>query len=175
MFPAFFIFLLGIVNILSVLTPPIAERVQLLRQFLPSNAIHATNTLVIYVGITLLVTAAYLVRGLRNAWWIAFVCTLISLAGHLFKGLDWEESLLALLILISLLLTKKQYATRTNPRLINRATLTSFIVFLSLLIYGFVGFYFLEKRHFNIDFNRYQSLKNTALIFFASKNQPCSL
>ena len=169
LFPSFFIFLLGIVNILSVLTPPIANRMQLVHRFLPSGTIHATNTLVIYIGITLLITAAYLIRGLRNAWWIAFVCTLLSLAGHLFKGLDWEEASLALLIMLSLLFTKNEYTTRTNPRLVNRATLTSVVVFFSLLIYGFIGFYFLEKRHFNIDFNRYQSLENTALIFLLQK------
>ncbi len=169
LFPAFFIFLLGIINILSVLTPPLADRMRLLHQFLPANTIHATNTLVIYVGVALLVSAAYLVRGLRNAWWLAVVCTLLSLGGHIFKGLDWEEASLALLVLLSLLFTRKQYTARTNPRLINRATITAVFVFAALIVYGFIGFYFLEKRHFNIDFNRYQSIENTMLIFLLQK------
>ena len=169
LFPAFFIFLLGIVNVLSVLTPPIAQRMQILHQFLPRTTIHATNTLVIYIGVTLIITAAFLVRGLRNAWWLAFVCTVLSLAGHIFKGLDWEEASLALVVLLALLGTRRQYAARTNPRLINRATLTAFIVFVALLIYGFVGFYFLQKKHFDVDFNRYQSLKNTVTIFMLQK------
>ena len=169
LFPAFFIFLLGIINILSVFTPPLADRIQVLHRFLPADTIHATNTLVIYIGITLIITAAYLVRGLRNAWWIALICTLISLAGHIFKGLDWEEASLALVILLSLFFTRNQYKARTNPRLINRATLTSVMVFFALIVYGFIGFYFLEKRHFNIDFNRYQSLQNVLLIFMLQK------
>ncbi len=168
-FPVFIIFLLGVVNILSVFTPPLADRMQLLKQFLPATTIHATNTLVIYTGVTLIITAAYLVRGLRNAWWLALVCAVISLAGHLFKGLDWEEASLALLVIVSLLFTKKQYTARVNPRLVNKAGLTGLIVFFALLVYGFVGFYFLEKRHFNIDFDRYQSLKNTLLIFLLQK------
>ncbi len=169
LFPSFFIFLLGIVNILSVLTPPLADRIKLVHQFLPQDTIHATNTLVIYFGITLIITAAYMVRGLRNAWWIAVVCTLLSLAGHIFKGLDWEEALLAFAVLLSLFFTRKQYNARTDPRLINRATITGLIIFFALLVYGFVGFYFLQKRHFNIDFNRYQSLKDTMLIFLLQK------
>ena len=169
-FPAFFIFLLGVVNILSVLTPPIAARMQLLHRFLPANTIHATNTLVIYIGVTLLVTAGFLIRGLRNAWWLAFICAMLSLAGHLFKGLDWEEALLSLVVVVSLISTKKQYTARTNPRLISKATLTAFIVFIALIIYGYIGFYFLEKRHFNIDFNSRQSVRNTLLIFMLQKN-----
>ncbi len=171
LFPTFFIFLLGIVNILSVLTPPIAERMRILHQFLPAYTIHATNTLVIYIGVALIVTAAYLVRGLRNAWWLAFVCTFLSLAGHLFKGLDWEEASLALLVLASLIATRKQYMALTNPRLVSRATLTGLIILFALLVYGFVGFYFLEKRHFNIDFNRYQSLENVLKIFLLQKTE----
>ncbi|MFT4154973.1 phosphatidylglycerol lysyltransferase domain-containing protein [Parafilimonas sp.] len=169
LYPAFFIFLLGIVNILSVLTPPITERIEMLRSFIPGDTIYATNTLVIYTGVTLIVTAAYLVRGLRSAWWIAFTGAFISLAGHLLKGLDWEEASLALLVLLSLLLTKKQYTARINPKLVGRATKTAFYIFLVLIIYGYIGFYFLEKRHFGIDFNRYQSLQNTLLVFFLQK------
>ncbi len=169
LFPSFFIFLMGIINILSVLTPPLADRLKLVQHFMPQNTIRATNTLVIYFGVTLLVTAAYLVRGLRNAWWIAFLCTFISLAGHIFKGLDWEEASIAFVVLLSLYFTRKQYNARTNPRLINRATITSLIVFFALLVYGYIGFYFLEKRHFNIDFDRYESLKNTILIFLLQK------
>lgn len=169
LFPAFFIFLLGIVNILSVLTPPLADRIQIIRRFLPSFTIHTTNTLVIYIGVTLMATAAYLVRGLRNAWWIAFVCTILSLAGHLFKGLDWEEASLALLVLLSLWFTRKEYNARTNPTLISRAATISLLTFIALLLYGFIGFYFLEKKHFNTDFDQFQSLKNTLLIFLLQK------
>ena len=169
LFPSFFIFLLGIINILSVLTPPLADRIRVIRRFLPSFTIHTTNTLVIYIGVTLVATAAYLVRGLRNAWWIAVVCTILSLVGHLFKGLDWEEASLALLVLLSLWFTRKEYTARTNPKLISRAATISLLTFIALLVYGYIGFYFLEKKHFNTDFSRYQSLKNTFLIFLLQK------
>ncbi len=169
LYPVFFIFLLGIVNILSVLTPPIAERMEILHQLIPGSTIYATNALVIYTGVALIVTAAYLVRGLRSAWWIAFAGALISLAGHLIKGLDWEEATLALLVLLSLFFTRKQYTARINPKLLGRATKTALFVLIALIVYGYFGFYFLEKRHFNIDFDRYQSLENTLRIFFLQK------
>ncbi|HEX5155188.1 MAG TPA: phosphatidylglycerol lysyltransferase domain-containing protein [Parafilimonas sp.] len=169
LYPALFIFLLGIVNILSVLTPPVAERMRLLHQLVPNNTISATNALVIYTGVTLIITAAYLVRGLRSAWWIAFTGAFISLTGHLLKGLDWEEASLALLVLLSLFFTRQQYTARVNPKLIGRATKTALFILIALMLYGYIGFYFLEKKHFNIDFDRYQSLENTLRIFFLQK------
>jgi phosphatidylglycerol lysyltransferase len=142
---------------------------QLLHRLIPDNTIYATNALVIYTGVTLIVTAAYLVRGLRSAWWIAFSGAFLSLAGHLLKGLDWEEASLALLVLLSLFFTRKQYTARINPKLIGRATKTALFILIALMVYGYFGFYFLEKKHFNIDFNRYQSLENTLRIFFLQK------
>ena len=169
LFPAFFIFLLGIVNILSVLTPPIAERMEILHRLIPDNTIYATNTLVIYTGVLLMLTAAYLVRGLRSAWWIAFTGAFISLAGHLVKGLDWEEASLALIVLLSLFFSRKQYTARINPKLVGRATKTALYILLALMVYSYLGFYYLEKRHFNIDFDRYQSFANALRIFFLQK------
>ncbi|TKK69001.1 lysylphosphatidylglycerol synthetase family protein [Ilyomonas limi] len=168
-FPAFTIFLLGVVNILSVLTPPVAQRMKMLHNFVNAAEIHASNTLVIYIGVALIVTATFLIRGLRNAWWLAFIFTLVSLGGHITKGLDWEEAILALIVLLSLLFSRKQYTVRTNPRLISRALTLAISTFVAVMVYGYIGFYFLKTRHFGIDFNRYQSLGYTLRIFLLQK------
>jgi phosphatidylglycerol lysyltransferase len=62
MAPAALTFFLGIVNIISVVTPPIHQRLHLLREYLPLDAIHASNMLVLFIGLSLLVTAAFLFR-----------------------------------------------------------------------------------------------------------------
>src|SRR5882724_10628531 len=94
-FPAFLVFALGVINILSVITPPIAYRLRLLREFIPIDSIYATNIMVLLIGMILLVTSAFLIRGQRNAWILAIVLSSLSLVGHLFKALDYEESILA--------------------------------------------------------------------------------
>jgi phosphatidylglycerol lysyltransferase len=43
-------------------------------------------------GISLLVCAAFLIRGLRNAWFLALTLSLISFVGHLTKAIDYEEA-----------------------------------------------------------------------------------
>ncbi len=70
-FPAILIFALGIVNIISVLTPALPERVRLLRDYLLVGFVSFSNSFVFIAGLFLLVTAAFMLRGLRTAWWFA--------------------------------------------------------------------------------------------------------
>jgi phosphatidylglycerol lysyltransferase len=158
LFPAFLVFALGVINILSVITPPIAGRLRLLNEFIPLRSIYATNVMVLLIGMILLVTATFLIQGLRNAWILAMVLSTLSLFGHLFKALDYEEAILAASVLIILIASMKQYRLKTNERLLHLGIKTTVLIFLAVIIFGFIGFYFIDKRHFGIDFNWRQSL-----------------
>jgi phosphatidylglycerol lysyltransferase len=153
LFPAVSIFILGIVNILSVVTPPLAERMQFIRNMLPVTTIHATNMLVLFTGLMLLVTSAFLLKGMRNAWWMAVVITFLSIPGHLLKAFDYEEAIVAAIVFAILLATRKQYKLKTYTKQVYTGVTVTLISFGAVLIYGFIGFYFLEKRHFGIDFD----------------------
>jgi phosphatidylglycerol lysyltransferase len=157
-FPAFLVFALGIINILSVVTPPIAERLRLLHKFIPLNSIYATNVMVLLIGMILLVTAAFLIRGQRNAWILAMVLAVLSLFGHLFKALDYEEAILATSVIIVLLVSMKQYRLKTSSQLLQLGVKTTVLIFLAVIIFGFIGFYFIDKRHLGIEFSWSQSL-----------------
>lgn len=159
LFPAFLVFSLGVINILSVITPPIAVRLKLLQKFIPLDPIYATNVLVLFIGLILLVTSAFLIRGQRNAWLLALVLSVLSLFGHIFKALDYEESILASLVIITLLFSMKQYRLKSNTRLFQLGIKTALLIFSAVLAFGFIGFYFIDKRHFGVDFSWQQSLE----------------
>ncbi|HEX8279312.1 MAG TPA: lysylphosphatidylglycerol synthase domain-containing protein, partial [Segetibacter sp.] len=161
--PPVLIFFLGLVNVFSVLTPPIVSRLQLLQRFIPLASIQASNLLVLVIGLTLLVTANFLIKGLRSAWVLALTLSVISAVGHLGKALDYEEALLSLLVIIVLVMTRKQYRFKTNPRLMNLGIATSFATFIVVLIFGSIGFYYLDQRHFHMNFTWKQS------VYFAFK------
>jgi phosphatidylglycerol lysyltransferase len=165
-FPAILIFTLGIINILSVVTPPMVERLHFVRSFIPIEAIHVTNLFVLYIGLTLLVTAAFLIKGRRSAWWIALIISFLSIPGHLIKAWDYEEALLALLVFASLVFTRPQYRSKSNPAQVHTGLAVAILGFVAVLIYGFVGFYFLEKKHFGLDFSWQQSIINSVRGFF---------
>ena len=90
--PALLIFTLGLINIISVVTPPLHMRLKLIREFLPLEAINASNVLVLFIGLALLITSAFMFKGLKNAWRLALLLSVLSLIGNLTKALDYEEA-----------------------------------------------------------------------------------
>lgn len=164
--PAVLLFLLGLINIISVLTPAISERLYLLRNYLPREAIHVSNYFILTSGLLLLINAAFMLKGLRSAWWFAVLLSVGSLIGHLTKAIDYEEAAIALLVLLSLYSTRKEYVVRSNPRLRSVGIFTALGSVAAVIIYGVVGFYFLDIRYFDVDFNLAQSIKYTLVNFF---------
>ena len=168
--PALLIFMLGLINIISVVTPPLRIRLRLIREFLPLEAINASNVLVLFMGVALLITSAFMFKGLRNAWRIALFLAVLSLIGNLTKALDYEEASFALIIIILLLISRNQYRIRSSIKWIKLGFLSVGIVFLSVLIFGYVGFYFIDVKHFGIDFTWKQSLLYTMQTFLLGVN-----
>ncbi|MEO6000730.1 MAG: phosphatidylglycerol lysyltransferase domain-containing protein, partial [Chitinophagaceae bacterium] len=168
--PAVLIFILGVVNILSAITPPIRERIRLLRQYLPMDTLHASNLLVLLMGLLLVVTATFLVRGLRNAWLIALVVSLLSCITHLTKALDWEEAAIAFFVVMVLLSTYKQYRLKSNPKLVNIGIITAVSLFVGVVLFETIGFYFIDVKHFQVDFTWRQSISYSIKSFFLLEN-----
>jgi phosphatidylglycerol lysyltransferase len=166
--PALLIFMLGLINIISVVTPPLHIRLKLIKEFLPLEAINASNVLVLFVGLALLITSAFMFKGLKNAWRLALLLAVLSLVGNLTKAFDYEEASFAGIIIIFLLLSHNQYKIRSSIKWIRLGLLSVAIIFLSVLIFGCVSFYFIDARHFGIDFTWKQSLLNTMQIFLLS-------
>ena len=165
-FPAIILFGLGILNIVSVITPAISERLVRLKEFLPTEVIHASNYLVLAAGLFLLVTAAFMIKGLRAAWWFAIVLTSFSFIGHITKAIDYEEATAALIVLIILIATRKQYYIRSNPRIRNIGLQASLLFTAVVLAYGIIGFNYLDKKHFNTEFTFLQSIQLTIQNYF---------
>ncbi len=168
--PAILLLFLGIINIISVLTPAVAERLTRVKHFLPVEAIYASNYLVMVAGLFLLVTAAFMLKGLRAAWWFALFLSIISVIGHLTKAIDFEEALIALVIISILISTRKEYYVKNNPRLKLIGLQTSFLSVTFIILYGIIGFYFIDKKHFNFDFSFAQSVIYTLQNYFLAGN-----
>lgn len=160
-FPSLLIFILGFVNILSGLSPAIHWRMRLIESYLPIGAIHASNDFVVAAGVILIVTSAFLLRGLRSTWIIALVISLLSMMGHIFKAIDYEEAIFTALVCIILLATRQQYSIRSNRKLIAVGLRVALMVLLACLLFGVTGFYFLNKRHFGADLGFSESVKYT--------------
>lgn len=171
--PPIFVFALGVVNVISSVTPALHSRLQILHEFLPLDWIHYSNFLVLTAGLALLLSAAYLWRGMEAAWWVAAVMTTISILGHLGKGIDWEEAILGLTVLSALLATRRQYFIRVDRHKSLRGLTLFGFTLLAAFGYGVLGFYFLDRHYFNTDFTLAQSARYTLELFFLL--QPANL
>lgn len=156
--PAILLLSLGIINIISVLTPAMSDRVRWLKDFLPVDAMVYSNYFVLVLGLFLLVTASFMLKGLKMAWWFAFFLSFVSMIGNLTKAADYEEAIAAFLVMVVLIFTKKDYYVKNNPRLRSVGIQTAILSMAAALVYSVIGFYYLDKKHFNIDFSLWQSI-----------------
>lgn len=173
--PGLLFAILGLVNIISVLTPPLKDRLQILQQFLPLDLIHFSNTAVLIIGVLILCCSAFLFRGFKNAWWLAVSLAILSLIGNISKGVDYEEAALALFTLIVLFATEKNYRVKGDAQLQNFGVVTASIILISVLIYGVFGFYYLDKRDFGIDFSWQKAVVSTLRSFVLIDPDPVPL
>ena len=107
--PTFLTLVLGVVNLLSALTPALAHRLRLLEGLLPTAVIDASNVVVMGAGLLLVVLSIGLLRGYRPAWTLTVALVGLSLLTHLTKAIDYEEALFAGLVLGALLYTQPNY------------------------------------------------------------------
>lgn len=155
---------LGTVNILSALTPALVIRLKFLKGFIPFDVIEMSNTAVLVIGIILMFTAVTLIKGYKNSYYLALLLTILSLIGHLFKGIDYEEAILASITIAVLLYQRKTYYIKSEPlKYLKWENGVVFIV--SVLVYGVLGFYILDVRHFNVNFTLGESVVETAKTF----------
>ena len=164
--PSLLLFSLGVINIISVLTPAIASRVHWLKDFLPVDAMIASNYFVLVLGLFLLVTASFMLKGLKIAWWFALFLTVVSMIGNLTKAADYEEAIVAFGVIVVLIFTKKDYYVKNNPRLRSVGIQTAILSMVAVMAYSVIGFYYLDKKHFNIDFSLLQSIQYALQNYF---------
>jgi phosphatidylglycerol lysyltransferase len=165
-FPALFLFLLGIINIVSVLTPVISQRLNWILNFLPMGAVTVSNYFVLLTGLFLLVTAAFMLKGLKTAWFFAMGLSLLSLVGNLTKAGDYEEALFAVVVVLILISSRREYYVKNNPRLGVIDIPTILLSCGAVIVYGWLGFYFLDQKHFRANFGFFESLHYSVLNFF---------
>jgi phosphatidylglycerol lysyltransferase len=154
----------GIVNVMSAVTPSLADRLKLLKEYSPlgvHNGGHLTSAL---AGFALLLLAISLWRRKRIAWILTVTILAISIPTHLFKGLDYEEALMAALALIMLIVTRQHFQARSDPPSVRAGLWAVLASSAFTLAYGVTGFYMLD-RHFKVSFGFWDAIRQTVIMF----------
>lgn len=155
---------MGVVNVLSAVTPALTDRLQFLEQYAPfmiTRGGHLTSAL---AGFALLLLSVSLWRKKQLGWLLTLVILIISIPAHLLKGLDYEEATLAALLALLLIYLRPHFHARSDPPSVRQG----FLVFLAALgftlAYGVTGFYLLD-RHYSQNFGFWAALRQTVVMF----------
>jgi lysyl-tRNA synthetase class 2 len=105
----------GVIGLVSALTPEMANRVEVVRGILPPGWPEAARVLTIAFGIGLIWLSRSLAKRRRRAWQLAVVAVLASAVAHLAKGLDYEEAAISLLLLVALVRWRRCFDVPGDP------------------------------------------------------------
>ena len=106
----------GLLDVVSALTPEVRGRVRLLSEFLPGTLTHAAAALTLVTGILLLLLAHGLRRRKRRAWRAATFLLAVSVVVNLGKGLDVEEAAISAALLAAALYLHDEFPAAGDPR-----------------------------------------------------------
>jgi lysyl-tRNA synthetase class 2 len=107
--------LVGVIGLVSALTPEMADRLHIVRGVLPPGWPEAARVLTIACGIGLIWLSRSLAKRRRRAWQLAVAVVVASAAAHLAKGLDFEEAIVSLLLLGALLRWRRRFDVPGDP------------------------------------------------------------
>ena len=164
--PAFIILILGVVNVLSALTPAIPERLRFVKNLFPKHVVVISNSLVLISGLILILISIFLLQGSKRAWYVAVSLTVFSIVANLIKAIDYEEAILAFVAASSLFYTKENYKLKPYLRIIKVGYPVFLYAIAALLAYGVLGFYFMKIHHFGINFTFLESVKAVLKVIF---------
>jgi phosphatidylglycerol lysyltransferase len=155
---------MGIVNLLSATMPALPERIAILRQISPMEVRHGSHLTSVLAGFALLVLSINLWRRKQVAWGMTVIILIISIITHIFKGLDYEEALLAGSLLILLWLARNHFYALSDRPSIWQGILVVAGALVFTLVYGTAGFY-LHDRQFSMHFELIPALMQTVTMF----------
>jgi lysyl-tRNA synthetase class 2 len=105
----------GVIGIVSALTPEMANRVEVVQGILPPGWPEAARVLTVAFGLGLIWLSRSLARRRRRAWQLAVAVVVASAAAHLAKGLDFEEAAVSLLLLAALVHRRSRFDVPGDP------------------------------------------------------------
>jgi lysyl-tRNA synthetase, class II len=105
----------GVIGIVSALTPEMRDRFQIVGGVLPPGGIAAARVGTLAFGIALVWLSRSLARRRRRAWQLAVLAVIASAVAHMAKGLDFEESTASLLLLAALIRYRHRFDVPGEP------------------------------------------------------------
>ena len=106
---------LGVMSAVDALLPPARDRLQVVLDLLPYQAADSAAAVTAALGVLLLLLAGGLRRRKRRAWVTTVAATSVVAVTHVVKGLDIEEAVASLAVLVLLLACRREFRAEADP------------------------------------------------------------
>jgi phosphatidylglycerol lysyltransferase len=151
----------GLANLYLGPSRAVPSRMAILREIFPLAFIHLSRSLGMLIGFGLVILSINIFKRKKRAFFITLFLIILSIFVHLGKGLNYEEAGLSVLILVLLWLSRKSFTVESSIPSFGWGFIRLGVGFMSALVYGAVGFWFLDSREFGINFTIGESIKQT--------------
>src|SRR5207247_7526264 len=131
---------MGSLNILAAVWPSSETLLRPVRIWLPLEVSQGSRTLMLFTGVALLQVTRNLARRKELAWWVAVIALSFSLLLHVTSGLDVQNSLVALILLVYLLYFRRRFYTRSDPASLRKGLMVTPLLLLLVFFYGITCF-----------------------------------
>jgi len=155
---------MGIINVLSAVTPSLRDRVMLIEPISPLVVRQGGHLTAALAGFALLLLSRNLWRRKRTAWMVAIIVLVVSAVSHLIKGLDYEEAILASGLALWLFTLRSHFQARSDEPSVWQGLRVLAAALIFTLAYGVAGFYLLD-RHYSVNFGFWAALRQTIAMF----------
>lgn len=159
----------GLVNVISAAVPGLPQRLHVLSNFTPFDVQYSGRLTAVIAGFALIVLSQALMRRQSAAYWSTMVLLLVSAVAHLVKGLDYEETTLAVSVALFLFTQRRQFYALADRPTIWRGLRVLGIAVVVVLLYGTIGLMFLDEQ-FATSFTIPQAAWQTVVIFTSLHN-----
>ncbi len=149
----------GLLNLFSVMGGP--SHPKILNEIFPLEFIRLSRTLTLLIGFALVISSLNVFARKKRAWVIVLGLSSFSILFHLTKGLNYEEALWSLVLVVVLLLTRKTFSVKSSAPNLRWGMVRLAVAVAIVLLYGVAGFWLLDERHFGINFHIGESIRST--------------
>lgn len=167
---AIWVFINGIINIISVASPGVPQRIEFLLDFFPLNFLETTRFITLIIGLWLIIISVNIFRRKKRAYKITLLVLIFSVLFNLIKAIDYEEALISLILILILVKNRQLFYVKSAKFDLKALIIKMVFSVFALLLYGVLGFWFLEKKDLGINFNLIQALNATWKQIFLINN-----
>jgi phosphatidylglycerol lysyltransferase len=160
----------GLLNLLSVQVHQ-HLRSSYFADVFPLEFLHLSRFLTLLIGFFLVISSLNVYKRKQRAWQGAVLLTSLSIPIHVIQGPNIRGAISSAILLAVLLFARRKFTVKSSTRTLAPALLGIVLTGVVAFGYGVTGFWFLDKRDFEIDFTIVDSIRRT-LRFLTLQGDP---